>query len=320
MSPRPDAAARLRRLLTVIPWIVDHQGARLEELASRFGITVSELERDLELVPFCGLPPYSPDRLIDCSIVDGRVFLRFAEYFARPLRLTPAEGFALLATGRALLAVSGADAGGSLATALDKLAGVLGDVEGMAIELGPARFLEPLRRAAQAAERVEIDYYAFGRDALTTRRIDPRAVFASLGQWYVDAYCHQAQDDRLFRVDRVQDLRPTGEHFESGRGPRRGGEAAEITADGTVFHPRPTDPRVILRLSPEARWVVESYPTEEIAEEADGRLRVVLVASERPWLERLLLRLGPLAEVLGPDDAKEWGAAAARRLLVNYRD
>lgn len=75
---RPDSAARLRRLLSVIPWILDHQGAALCEVAARFGLEVAELERDLELIPFCGLPPYSPDRLIDCEVVDGRVFLRFA--------------------------------------------------------------------------------------------------------------------------------------------------------------------------------------------------------------------------------------------------
>lgn len=310
MSPRPDAAARLRRLLAVIPWILDHQGARLDGIAARFGIAVAELERDLELVPFCGLPPYSPDRLIDCSIVDGRVFLRFAEYFARPLRLTPAEGFALLAAGRALLAVPGSDPAGSLAGALDKLAKVLGTADGMAVELGAARFLEPLRRAAEAGERVEIDYYAFGRDALTTRRIDPWAVFAASGQWYVDAFCHQADDDRLFRVDRVRGVRPTGERFEPAvRAP---------SAGGSVFHPHPSDPRITLELPPEARWVVETYPTEAVEEQPDGWLRVVLVASERAWLERLLLRLGPSADVLDPKDLREAGAAAARRLLAHY--
>jgi len=310
VSPRPDAAARLRRLLTVIPWIVDHQGSALSEVAARFGMSVPELERDLELVPFCGLPPYSPDRLIDCEIVDGRVFLRFAEYFARPLRLSPSEGFALLAAGRGLLAVPGADPGGSLARALDKLAGVLGGADGMAVEWAPARFLEPLRQAAAAAERVEIDYYAFGRDALTTRRIDPHAVFAAAGQWYVDGWCHRAGDERLFRVDRVRDVRPTGEHFEVA-GP---GAAAPTS----VFHPGADDLRVTLLLPPEARWVVETYPTESVDTRPDGRLRVVLVASERPWLERLLLRLGPATEVVAPDEARVAASSAARRLLARY--
>ncbi|HEY0400133.1 MAG TPA: WYL domain-containing protein [Acidimicrobiia bacterium] len=326
---RPDAAVRLRRLLTIIPWIVDHQGSTLDELAARFGIKLAELERDLELVPFCGLPPYTPDRLIDCEIVDGRVFLRFAEYFARPLSLTPGEGFALLAAGQALLAVPGADPSGSLAAALGKLAGLLGAGDGMAVELGAARYLEPLRAAAGAGERVEIDYYTFGRDELTTRRIDPRAVFAAAGQWYVDAYCHRAGDDRLFRVDRVRGVRPTGEHFEAasdgGAGPARPGGSGVSSvpggpgvSPGAIFNPRPSDRRVTLLLNASAAWVPESYPMESVEELPDGRLRVVLVASERAWLERLLLRLGPAAEVLDPAEVRVEAAEAARRLLVRY--
>jgi proteasome accessory factor C len=312
---RPDAAFRLRRLLTVIPWIVDHQGSSLDELAARFGIKVADLERDLELIPFCGLPPYTPDRLIDCEVVDGRVFLRFAEYFARPLSLTPGEGFSLLAAGQALLAVPGADPKGSLAAALGKLAGVLGAGDGMAVELGPARYLEPLRAAAAASERVEIDYYTFGRDELTTRRIDPLAVFAAAGQWYVDAYCHRAGDDRLFRVDRVRGVRPTGEHFDTAAG---GSAPGGSGASPGMFHPRPSDRRVTLLLNASAAWVPESYPVESVEEMADGRLKVVLVASERAWLERLLLRLGPAAGVLDPAEVRAEAAQAARRLLARY--
>ncbi len=307
---RPDSAARLRRLLSVIPWMLDHQGSSLSEIAARFGLSVPELERDLELIPFCGLPPYSPDRLIDCEVVDGRVFLRFAEYFARPLSLTPAEGFGLLAAGRALLGVPGGDRDGSLASALDKLAGVLGGAGGMTIELGPGRFLDALRTAAEAGEQVEIDYYAFGRDALTTRVIDPHAVFAAAGGWYVDAWCHSAADDRLFRVDRVRDVRATGEHFVPD--PDRAGDRR------SVFHPRDSDPRVTLILAPEAAWVTESYPVESVETEADGRLRVILAVSERAWLERLLLRLGPAAEVMAPPTLAGVGAEAAARLLTVY--
>lgn len=307
---RPDASLRLRRLLTIIPWIVDHQGSGLDELAARFGMKVSELERDLELVPFCGLPPYTPDRLIDCEIVDGRVFLRFAEYFARPLSLTPSEGFALLAAGQALLAVPGADPNGSLASALGKLAALLGAGDGMSVEFGPARYLEPLRAAAEASERVEIDYYTFGRDEMTTRKIDPRAAFTAAGQWYVDAYCHRAADDRLFRVDRVRGVRPTGERFDPGTTP--GGSAAG------VFHPRPSDRRITLLLNANVAWVPESYPVESVEETPDGRLKVVLVANERAWLERLLLRLGPSAEVVEPAEVRAEAVEAARRLLVRY--
>ena len=83
--------------------------SRSSSSRERFEVSEGELERDLELLPLCGLPPYTADRLIDVWVVDGGVEIRLAEYFERPLRLTPAEGLALLAAGRALLSVPGSD-------------------------------------------------------------------------------------------------------------------------------------------------------------------------------------------------------------------
>ena len=115
---RPLVGPRLQRVLALVPWILAHPGGTIAELAARFEVSERELERDLELLPMCGLPPYTADRLIDVSVIDGEVEIRLAEYFERPLRLTPAEGLALLAAGRALLAVPGSDDDGPLATAL----------------------------------------------------------------------------------------------------------------------------------------------------------------------------------------------------------
>ena len=313
MSPRPLAGSRLRRVLALVPWIAENPGAALEEIAARFGVSEAELEHDLELLPLCGLPPYTPDRLIEVEIVDGHVWIRFAEYFDRPLRLSAEEGLALLTAGRALLAVPGSDERGALATALDKLAGALGATDGLSVEVGEPPHLDALRRAADAHERVEIDYYSFGRNATTTRKVDVRSVFHAFGHWYAAAYCHRAQDERLFRVDRIRAVRPTGEHFDPTAG-------EEPDFGETVYHPRRDDPRVTLELDAAATWVVESYPSEEVEERPDGSWRVVLAVSERAWLERLLLELGPAARVVAPAEVRTVGAEAADRLLTRYRN
>src|SRR5438034_4193722 len=133
---RPLVGPRLQRVLALVPWILAHPGVTITELATRFEVSERELERDLELLPMCGLPPYTADRLIDVWVVDGAVEIRLAEYFERPLRLTPAEGLALLAAGRALLSVPGSDESGPLATALDKLDGALDARGGLAVEVG----------------------------------------------------------------------------------------------------------------------------------------------------------------------------------------
>lgn len=312
---RPDAASRLRRLLAILPWIAANQGSTIDEIAERFAVPVGELERDLELVPLCGLPPYTPDRLVDLSIVDGMVTVRFAEHFDRPLRLSAAEGFALLAAARALLAVPGSDPKGPLASAVAKLERTHGLEAGVTVEVDDSGALDALREATADNMRVEIDYYSLGRDATTTRRIDPLAVFYAEGQWYCSAYCHTAGDERLFRVDRIHEIRPTGERFES---PLQEPSSGEGT-DPVVFHPKPTDPRVTVVVPPEAAWIADTYPVEDVQRLDEGGFQVTFALSERAWLERLLLRVGAEARVTAPSDLIDAGREAARRTLSRYR-
>ena len=55
----------------------------------------------------CGVPPYTPDQLMEIVVTDTTVSTRVGTALARPRRLSPSEGFALAASARALLAVAG---------------------------------------------------------------------------------------------------------------------------------------------------------------------------------------------------------------------
>ena len=307
--PRSNADERLRRLLALVPWVASQDGPTIEEVCARFDCTERELLADLDLLFVCGVHPFTPDTLIEVDVTDGRVWIRYADWFARPLRLTPAEGLALVAAGSALLSEPGTDPEGPLARGLAKLAAVLGvdPDEAVEIELGdaPAEVLATMREAAAARRRVEVDYYSYGKDRWSRRRIDPYRVFSQAGQWYVPAYSHDAGGERLFRVDRMRDPVVLDETFEP--------PAEEPTS--AVYHPRPDDPVVTLALSPESRWVVEQYPMESVDERADA-LVVTLRVSEQAWLERLLLRLGPRARVV--EGAEGVAAVAAAKVLARY--
>jgi proteasome accessory factor C len=310
VSPRPVAGAEIQRILAIVPWIVAHPGASKHEIASRFDMTFEQLDEDLALVLMIGVPPYSPGDYLDVDDDGEFVTIRLADQFSRPLRLTPAEGLALLAAGRALLAVPGSDPEGPLATALAKLEGAL-DLPEVGVAFGEPTFLEAVREAAARGERVEIDYWSAGRDELTTRRVDPAVAFFAMGEWYVSAYCHRAEAERMFRVDRIRGLRSTGEHFDASPGDD---DIAE------VFHPRADDPRVTIELAPSAAWVAEAYPAESTTTRSDGTIEVVLAVSEPAWLERLMVRLGPEARVVAPESARRVGADAARRVLARYTE
>ena len=304
------ADERLRRLLALVPWVAAAEGPTVEEVCGRFGLAPQELAADLEMLFVCGLHPYTPDMLIEADIADGRVWIRYADFFSRPLRLTPAEGLALVAAGAALLALPGADHEGPLARGLAKLARVLGVApeEAVEVELGdaPPGLLAVLQAAAAERRQVQIDYYAYGRDQWTTRTVDPWSVFSAAGQWYVLAWCHRVEAERLFRVDRVRTAIPLDVTFDPP-------PARPPTA---VYSPAPDDPVVVLELEPAARWVAEQYPHEALDDLGGGRCRVRLRVSGRSWLERLLLRLGPDARVVeGPHGVAR---SAAARLLRRY--
>jgi len=254
--PRLGADERLQRLLALVPWVAARDGPTLDEVCDRFGLTESELVADLDRLFMCGLYPYTPDQLIEVDVAEGRVWIRYAEYFALPLRLTPAEGLTLLAAGKALQAFPGADPAGPLARGLDKLAAALGVSGDEAIEVALGSVAEPvmvvLKRAVEERRQVEIEYYAFGRDEVTRRVVDPYAVYSASGQWYLSAYCHAVDDDRVFRVDRVREALLLESSFEP---------PADRPVPA-VYQARPGDERVVLELQPGGRWVAEQYPLE----------------------------------------------------------
>lgn len=312
---RFSAGQRLQRLLALVPWVVARDGPRIEEVCTRFDISEQDLLADLDTVFMVGLHPFSPDELIEVVIDEGRVWIRYADVFARPLRLTAREGLALVAAGSGLLAAPGADPEGPLVRGLAKLAAVLGVDPGRALDVELGRLSGPtyerLQEAVRAHRQVEIDYYTFGRDERSRRTIEPWRVFSDQGQWYVVGHCHQADGERVFRLDRISEARLLPATFT----PPAGEPAAAVPGL------EPGQSLVVLDLEPAGRWVAEAYPVETVVDRGGGRLRVTLAVSARPWLERLLLRLGADAVVVEVDPrlgGADVGSEAAERVLARY--
>jgi proteasome accessory factor C len=313
---RFTAAERLTRLLAMIPHVAGRGYVSLDELSARFSYPRDELVADLtDVLPYVGVAPFTPDMLVEVTIDEHRVRIDYADWFTRPLRLSAAEGLALLAAGRTLAAAEPDEAAGPLVRGLTKLSAALGSGgEGaLDIHLGAAseETLAVLRTAVNEHRRVRIDYYSYGRDERRERVIEPRRFYSDEGNWYVAGYCHLAQADRVFRVDRTRSATLLDETFPVPAG---------AVDSAVTFAPRDEDPRVVLDVAPEARWVIDKYPHDTAEATDDGFVRVTLPVAALPWLERLLVRLGPSVRVVTApsgygDDAR---STAARRILGRY--
>ena len=54
------SAERLSRMLSLVPWLIAHDGITIDEAARHFGVTPEQLEKDLWLLIVCGLPGSGP--------------------------------------------------------------------------------------------------------------------------------------------------------------------------------------------------------------------------------------------------------------------
>ena len=313
------ALERLRRLLAIVPWVAEQDGPLIDEVAVRFDYDRDELLDDLEkILFFVGVYPFTPDCLIEVWLTEDRVWIRYADWFRRPLRLSISEITTLVAAGTTVagfLPWNSADDAvlGPLERALAKLSVLTeGADRTVEIRLGTSgSLLTTVSEAVNNREALEVEYHSFHRDEVGTRVVEPHRYYADKGHWYLVGYCRSAGAQRVFRLDRIRSCEPTGERFTA---PEEGDGSPEgVPLDGRL-------PEVVLELGPEARWVVDDYPHGGVEETSEGQLKLRLpVVSER-WLERLLLRLGPRATVVEAPDGlgAELRAAAAERILARY--
>jgi predicted DNA-binding transcriptional regulator YafY len=310
-APGRETSQRLRRLLAVVGWLAQVGEAPIADVARRFSMREDELIRELELAACCGVPPYTPDTLMEIEVSETSVRAFLPPEFARPRRLTPAEGFAVAASARLIMAVPGPD-DGALRRALSKLDAALGSREAIGIDVDAPSSLAAVRRACEAGQAVEIDYHSASRDESTTRVVEPVEVITMDGHWYLDAFCHRAGDMRRFRVDRISAVRPHGAPGQAAPRPPRAAEDAFLPGPGAV--------EVQLHLGEGAQWVPESVPVRAVAHSGAGAVTdVVLDVAGMAWFERLLLQLGPEAYVVRPPELTDLGARAATKVLEVYR-
>jgi proteasome accessory factor C len=330
--------SRLERILLLVPYCVTHPGVSIGELAKRLGATEAEILDDLNLLFVCGLPEYTPADLMEVFIDEDRVYIRMADYFGRPLRLTRTEAIPLYVKGQALVNLLEGTTNGRgglreltpLRSALDKLGRALLPQEGGVAELtkrikvqlesGEAQWLELLREAITDHRAVDLEYYTYTRDALTRRRVEPHLVFATVGHWYMSGYCHLAQDRRMFRLDRIKSLDLTEDRFNEPT-------EAEAELPPPLFYvPGPDDITVRIRASTEIAEVLSEWghafpplPVQSSRDIRGGKRELTFrTSSALEWIEKLLLRFGGDIEVLEPAELGDRVREAAKRMLALY--
>jgi proteasome accessory factor C len=243
---------------------------------------------------------------VEFSVEDDRVYVELDQRLHKPPRLTGAEATALSAAAR-LVFPADSDVLGS---ALSKLEQALGararpqaEALGRVIDAGQAAPPDAGRVEQAVRERRELrfDYFSPERGSARRRTVQPLELMSSRGQWYLAARCLEANEERLFRLDR----------------------ATAVALGERTFPPAPSR-KSALPPSPFGRgaarvrfsravagWAAEQFGQAGVTVLPDGTAEVQLDVDSEAWLVGWVLSFGGEAELVSPESVRRNIARAA---------
>lgn len=303
---------KIDRLLGILTMLTETKRVKAKDLAERFEVSLRTVYRDVENISMAGIPIVTfPGGDGGIGIADGFTLDKSA--------LTPAEMQSILLGLKSLASVM---VGTQINALLRKLSRepdrfitlkddiVIDLASHYADSLAPK--ISTLRQAIATGTVVAFDYYS--KTGRTERVIEPCFVAFRWSAWYVFGYCRLRSDFRLFKLNRIVNLRPTECHFA----PRM---LTEEQADLDAFYSDPkTRKYATLLVSRRLEYVlVDQYgPGSYEIVDADT-LRAKWDYVNEPEMVKTILGLGGGARVTEPQSLVDAAKAEAERILGEYK-
>lgn len=166
-----------------------------------------------------------------------------------------------------------------------------------------------LIKEASASHRM-IAFRYFSSSGEGVRKIEPYYLIFQWSSWYVWGYCTDRQDYRLFKLNRLTELKLLEETFE----PRELPEF-DMAADAAF----PIRFWVKGLVEPEAKWrVIEEFGVESITELENGKLLFEFPYTDKENLFSWILSMGDSIELLEPASFRDELGCIAKRIREKY--
>ena len=200
-----SALERTARALDLVPYLLEHQGISIGELASVFGVTEKQINQDLVLMHMCGLPGYTPLELIDMYYEDGYVTVSDPQSFKRPRKMGRSELVSILVSLDLLKSLRSDELRNEIEELHKKLLTSLQFENPFVVvqDFDDNPFLQDLERAIAKSSTLRIVYLSGNKDERTERTIFPLEIYRANQATYLSAWCQTSNADRTFRLDRI---------------------------------------------------------------------------------------------------------------------
>lgn len=299
---------KIDRLIGILSILLQQEVVTAPLLAKQFEVSRRTINRDIETLCQAGIP------IVTRQGSDGGISI-MDNYRIDRTMLTNTEMQDILAGLRSLDSVNGTNRYGQL---MEKLSAGSSDFmtgnQTVLIDLSSwykdslAPKIQLIRDAIDT--RTELSFLYFAPKGESTRVIEPYYLIFRWSSWYVWGWCHSRQDFRLFKLNRMDKLKLTANHF-----PRRNVPLPDLSNE-QIF---PGGIQVKALFDADCKWrLIEEFGTECFEEQPDGKL--LFTADYTDW-ENLLSWLMTFREkvtLLEPEEMREEIRQILKRMTENY--
>lgn len=301
---------KIDRLIGILAILLQQQKVTAPYLAERFEVSRRTINRDIEHLCQAGVPVVTlQGQNGGISIMDG--------YRVDRALLTNGDMRSILAGLRSLDSVAGTNRYQQLMEKLSvESSTALRSNEHIRIDLASwyktslTPKIEIFQEAVEHKEEVVFCYYAPQGEG--ERRIEPYLLIFQWSSWYIWGYCSERRDFRMFKLNRMIDVRRTGRRFEAREvpelsiGPRSGLKAANI--------------QVKALFEPQMKWrLIEEYGIESFVRQPDGKLLFSFDFMDKNSLFTWLLSFRDQVRLVEPAELKDEFREVVENILNNCR-
>lgn len=286
---------KIDRLIGILSILLQQKKITAPELADKFEVSKRTINRDIENLCKAGIPIQTAQ---GCGggiqIVDG--------YRMDRTLLTSKDMQMIMAGLRSLDSVSGSNYYGQLMEKL-KLGSshFIGGKDSILIDLSSwykdaiAPKISLIQEAIESRKLITFDYYSPSGNSI--RKIEPYYLIFKWSSWYVWGWCHNREDFRLFKLNRLDRLKKSNDGFV----------LREVTMpDLSIEKIFPEKIHVKAIFDLKMKWrLVEEFGPHCFEEIEDEKLLFCADYSDKDNLISWLLTFGDKVILLEPIEVKE---------------
>lgn len=281
---------KIDRLIGILAILLQKDTVTAPDLAEHFEVSRRTINRDIEDLCKAGIP------IATRQGQGGGIFIMDGYRVDRTL-LTNGEMQDILAGLRSLDSINGTNRYGQL---MEKLSAGSSDFmagnQSVLIDLSSwyknslAPKIEIIRTAIDSGMELSFLYYA--QKGESKRTIEPYYLVFKWSSWYVWGWCCQREDFRLFKLNRMEEVRLNGNRFE-----KRKALMPDLS-DERVF---PGNIPVKAVFEPDCKWrLVEEFGPECFKELENGKLLFQADYTNKENLLAWIMSFRDKAELLEP--------------------